>query len=155
MGMKTNRCPSSPVPVLVVADKDIASFTPSTIPSRRAKRPAWGGRSCCPSHPVICIVLSLSGSASVLCRVEEDQKKTGMGKRGSKRWGERKKCRQGGKELVIKTVKEGSRQVGRREKVSGRKARSERSDMGIGKENKRQEETMRQRQKRETDGERG
>lgn len=72
--MKTDRRPASPAPVLAVADNDTSSFAPSTIPSRRARRPGRGDHSCCPSHPVICIVLSLSRAASVLCREEEDRK---------------------------------------------------------------------------------
>lgn len=71
--MKTNRRPPSPASALVVADDDTSAFAPTTISSRRARRPSWGGYSCCPSHPVICIVLSLSRAAGVLiCREGED-----------------------------------------------------------------------------------
>lgn len=92
--MKTNRCPPSPTPALVAADDDPSSSAPSTISSRRARKPGRGSYSCCPGHPVICIVLSLSRAAGALiCREGEDQRQTGMGKRGSGRQKERDRKR--------------------------------------------------------------
>lgn len=91
--MKTNRCPPSPAPALVVADKDTSSFAPTNIPSRRARQPGWRGHSCCPSHPVICIVLSLSRTTGVffICRKERIRdrvEKEAVGDRHRERGGE-------------------------------------------------------------------
>lgn len=94
MGVKTNRCPPSPTPALAAADDDTSSSAPRTISSRRARKPGRRSYSCCPSHPVICIVLSLSrATGALICTEGENQRQTGMGKRGSGRQRERDRKR--------------------------------------------------------------
>lgn len=97
--MKTNRCPPTPAPALVVAGTATSSFAPRTIPSRRVwrpRRPGWGSHS--PSHPVICILLSPSRAAGILiCKEEEGQRQDGR---------ERQRETEGEKEIEIKTERE-------------------------------------------------